>query len=344
MNEPRFYEEESPLFQTKKERAQIDAKDVILKINSFSFGDTLAATPTLRKLAQSYAKKIIVCTSKPFLFDNNPHVLFTINLDDFNEQDYSGYEIFNTFNAIGIRNENGIESKYGLYDIRRIHSTELGFDLRPDEMHTDYYPGPIEFKKEDQDFINKNNYIVIHIAKNWPSRTWPKEQYQGLIKGLNENGYPVALVGFDQSLEPGKYQHDKSCYNFSDLEFNGVSFLNRTSLDQDYYITKNSEACITLDTGQLHLAGCTETYIIQVGASVNPIWRAPYRHGTQNYKYKYIGGPCASFCASDLKYSVIEHGTMNSVPPLPYCLEGRLNYDCQPKWENVLKVTLEAIK
>ena len=87
-----------------------------MKINSFSFGDTLAATPTLRKLAQSYGKKIIVCTSKPFLFDNNPHVLFTINLNDFNKKDYIGkpdkYEIFNTFNAIGRPDKNGIESKY----------------------------------------------------------------------------------------------------------------------------------------------------------------------------------------------------------------------------------------
>jgi len=348
MNESRFYEEESPLFQIKKERGQIDAKDVILKINSFSFGDTLAATPTLRKLAQSYGKKIIVCTSKPFLFDNNPHVLFTINLNDFNKKDYIGkpdkYEIFNTFNSIGRPDKNGIESKYGLYDIRRIHCVEIGFDLRPDEMHTDYYPGSVKFEKDDQDFINNKQYVVIHIGKNWPSRTWPEESYKNLIKGLNENGYSVVLVGFDQSAEPGKYKHDKSCYNFNGLEFDGISFLNRTSLDQDYYITKNSEACITLDTGQLHLAGCTETYIIQIGASINPIWRAPYRHGTQNYKYKFIGGTCASFCASDPKYSVIEHGTINSVPPLPYCLEGRPNYDCQPRWENVLKATLEVIK
>ena len=65
MNEAIFYEEVSPLFNAKKQRGQLNAKDVIIKINAFSFGDTLAATPTIRKLAQSYGKKIIVCTSKP---------------------------------------------------------------------------------------------------------------------------------------------------------------------------------------------------------------------------------------------------------------------------------------
>ena len=69
MNEVPFLEEAVPLFDTHKQRGQKTAKDVVIKINSFSFGDTLAATPTIRKLAECYAKKIIVCTSKPFLFE-----------------------------------------------------------------------------------------------------------------------------------------------------------------------------------------------------------------------------------------------------------------------------------
>ena len=344
MNEAIFYEEVSPLFNAKKQRGQLNAKDVIIKINAFSFGDTLAATPTIRKLAQSYGKKIIVCTSKPFIFERNPHVERVIHLDDFKEEYYNDFEVFNTFNAIGKVDKNGIESKYGLYDIRRIHCIEIGFDLRPEEMHTDYYPGPVSFEKEDQDFINTKDYVVMHIGKNWPSRTWPEESYKNLIKGLNENGINVALVGFDQNIEPGKYKHEKTCYAFGDFEFNGVSFMNRTSLDQDYYITKNSKACVTMDTGQLHLAGCTDTYIVQIGASIHPLWRAPYRKGTQSYKYTFVNGSCLSFCASDPKWSVVEHATINSVPPLPYCLEGRENYDCQPSWEKVLKVVLEATK
>ena len=68
MNQAAFYEEVSPLFDTNKQRGQLNAKDVIIKINAFSFGDTLAATPTIKKLAHSYGKKIIVCTSKPFIF------------------------------------------------------------------------------------------------------------------------------------------------------------------------------------------------------------------------------------------------------------------------------------
>ena len=344
MNEVPFLEEAVPLFDTHKQRGQKTAKDVVIKINSFSFGDTLAATPTIRKLAECYAKKIIVCTSKPFLFDHNPNVLFTIHLNDFNNEHYDHYEVFDTFNSIGREDSSGIEKKYAAYDIRKIHCTEIGFDLRPEELHCDYYPGLIEFSKEDQSFLSNNNYVVMHIGQNWPSRTWPRENYVNLINALNSSGFKVALVGFDQKSEPGQYNHDKTCYDFEDLKFDGLSFLNRTSLDQDYYITKNSEACITMDTGQLHLAGCTDTHIIYMGASVHPLWRAPYRNGSQSYKMTFVGGTCKSFCASDPKYSVIEHSTINSVPPLPFCLEGRPNYDCQPSWKDVFDETLKILK
>ena len=46
----------------------------LLKINSVSLGDTLAATPTLRKLYNSYNKKIDVVTHHVELFKNNKYV------------------------------------------------------------------------------------------------------------------------------------------------------------------------------------------------------------------------------------------------------------------------------
>ena len=278
------------------------SKEVILKINSFSFGDTLSATPALRKLAQAYAKKIIVCSSKPFLFENNPYVKFHIKLDDFEEELYKEHEVLNTFNSIGGPNKLGVQTNYATVDIRKIHCSELGFELRPDELHYDYYPGEVEFGKGDMEFLNTGNYIVIHIGQNWPNRTWPKDNYESLIKRLNNSGYDVALVGFDVGIEPGSFKTEKSCYDFKNFDFNGVSFMNRTTLDQDLYITKNAKLCITMDTGQLHLAGCTDVEILYMGASVDPLWRAPFRNGSQDYKMTFVGGSCTSFCASDIKH------------------------------------------
>ena len=98
MNDVSFYDKLTPLFDKTQRRGQLTAKDVILKINAFSFGDTLCATPILRKLASAYAKKINVCSCKPFLFKNNPFVKHHINHDEFREEHNQQYEVFDTFN------------------------------------------------------------------------------------------------------------------------------------------------------------------------------------------------------------------------------------------------------
>ena len=39
-----------------------------------ALGDTLAVTPTLKKLYNSYGKKISISTHHPEIFENNPYV------------------------------------------------------------------------------------------------------------------------------------------------------------------------------------------------------------------------------------------------------------------------------
>ena len=46
-------------------------KQIYYLIHSVSFGDTLAATPTLRYLSQSHNQKINIVTHKKHIFKNN---------------------------------------------------------------------------------------------------------------------------------------------------------------------------------------------------------------------------------------------------------------------------------
>ena len=98
-----------------------------------------------------------------------------------------------------------------------------------------------------------------------------------------------------------------------------------------------------MNTGIVHLAGCTDTHIICIGSSINPYWYLPYRKGIQEYKLSYIHGSCTAFCASDAKWSVVEHGSSSSIPPLPECLEGRSTFECHPSWERVSESTLKTL-
>tara|TARA_Y100000401_G_scaffold73091_1_gene59099 strand:+ start:835 stop:3582 length:2748 start_codon:yes stop_codon:yes gene_type:complete len=320
-----------------------DTKGVILKLRCESFGDSLCATPTLRKLYEAYGKKIIVCSYKPFIFKNNPYVEYHIHAHEFDEKLRDEYEILETFQVDKDWDYvygNGTKMKYGSVDIRKLHCTNLGFDLKPSEMHCEYYPDPVNFKESDRSFINNESYIVIHISQTWPSRTWAQSNYEELIKKINRAGYKVALIGFDTPKENNDYSKD--CYNLDHLEFDGVSFLNRTSLDQDFEIIKKANICVTCDTGILHLSGCTETEIIYIGGSIDPIWRAPYRHGGQTYKFSFVGGSCDIFCASNVKYCISEHGSFNSLPRISECLENKPTYECHPTHEQVFNKIAEV--
>ncbi len=300
----------------------------LLKINSVSLGDTLAATPTLRKLYNSYNKKINVVTYHPELFVNNNYVNRVLTFEkNINEKHYK--EVFNTFLGVGIKQgEHGIEKKHNTIDIRQFHAIDLGFMLSEKEMEYDYVPNPyIEIDSLPQ------NYVCLHVANTWPSRTYSDESWQNLINLINEKNIAVVLIG--------KNSHESGFHNINKptkkLTFkNGLDLTNKLDISQCWHVINKSEYFITMDSGLLHLAGTTDTNIIQLGSSINNKLRAPYRNGSQNYKYKYISGPCDLFCASDMKYGVKEWKTIQGVPPLINCLENKPKFDCHPSPVQIL--------
>jgi len=98
-----------------------------------------------------------------------------------------------------------------------------------------------------------------------------------------------------------------------------------------------------MDSGLLHLAGTTDVNIIQLGSSIDPEFRSPYRQGSQNYKYHYVRGGCGLNCASDMKYGVREWGTIQGIPSLVGCLERKKTFECHPSVLQVYQKILEIV-
>ena len=126
-------------------------------------------------------------------------------------------------------------------------------------------------------------------------------------------------------------------------EKRAVKVINKTSLDDTWYLIQNSLCFITMDSGLLHLAGTTDAEIIQLGSSINPEFRSPFRHGSQEYKYHYVMGGCGLNCASDVKYGVREWGSIHGIPPLVNCLENKPTFECHPSVLQVYNKILEII-
>ena len=301
-----------------------------------AIGDTLCSTPVLRKLYQAYNSKIIVVTKHPELFKHNPYVekvyeSNSINLDFINQN----FITHNSFYEKGQKNNRGIEFKHNAIDIRQYHAIKLGFMLTKDEMELDYIPD--EFEPIDG---LPEKYVLIHPVQNWPSRTWDAVNWMTLTEKLNDKGISVVSIGKDSS-ETGFFNVSKPIFNFKIK--NGLNLMNKTTISQSWHLINKSICFITMDSGLLHLAGTTDCEIIQLGSSINPEFRAPYRNGSQQYKYHYVGGTCPLMCASDMKYGVKEWGDIQGVPPLIKCLENKPTFECHPTVDNVIEKVLSFI-
>jgi ADP-heptose:LPS heptosyltransferase len=299
-----------------------------------SLGDTLCATPIVRKISKSYNRKVHVISKHPDLFKNSPYVDRNIPYTDEEfDRVNKEYEVMSTFDVS--YKDNGVCNKHNVMDIRQFHAINLGFMLTKDEMTLDYIPN------EDVTLPHlPNKYVLIHPVQNWNSRTWPAKNWQMLTQLLNEKGISVISIGKNSS-ELGGSNVDKPVFDFP-IKL-GYNLMNQTSLDQTWHLINNSMCFVTMDSGLLHLAGTTDAEIIQLGSSINPEFRTPYRNGSQEYKYHYVRGGCGLNCASDMKYGVQEWGSIQGIPSLVNCLERKETFECHPSVLHVYNKIIEII-
>ena len=308
-------------------------KEICLNIAGCSaLGDTLCATPVLRKISETYNRKVHVISHHPGLFKNSPYVdkNFKYTDEEF-ERVKEEYDVMSTFDVS--YKPNGVCNKHNAMEIRQFHAINLGFMLLKDEMDLDYIPDEVSIDIPEK-------YVLIHPVQNWNSRTWDISKWQLLTNLLNEKGIKVISVGKDSS-ELGGSNVDKPVFQLKIKD--GISLVNQTSLDETWNLISKSMCFVTMDSGLLHLAGTTDAEIIQLGSAINPELRAPYRHGSQEYKYHYVRGGCGLHCASDMKYGVREWGTIQGIPSLVNCLERKPSFECHPSVIQVYNKIMEII-
>ena len=229
--------------------------------------------------------------------------------------------------------DTGDYKMHNMIDIRQFHAWDVGISLTTDELECDLYC-------EEEIWVGAvDNYVIIHPSITWGSRTWSKDNWQELVNGLYELDIPVVIVGNDSNQSSTEWNFDKQEYiskNIHDIG-GGVKLINKTTIPQLRWMMNNQALCVvTMDSGILHLAGTTDCNIIQLGSSINHKLRAPWRKGSQDYKYQYVGGDCKIACGSNLKYHLKEWGVIRGVPPIENCLENYPQFECHPKVVNVL--------
>ena len=287
-------------------------------------GDLICATPTIKKLHDSYQRKITIISKMPELFKNNPYVEKSYKASSI-DMTYiqSNYIVHNSFYLVGKKDERGIEMKHNMMDIRQFHAIHLGFMLGQDELEC-YYE-PIEPKKN---FIHEK-YAVIHPVNSWPNRTWSQDNWINLCEELIKLGYTVVAVGKDSS-ETGFFNVQKPVHEMGN---NIINLMNQTTISETWHLINNAAVVITMDSGILHLAGTTETPILELGSPINPEFRRPYR---KTSKHIYVRGGCGLHCSSNMKYALEYWPTIDYVQPLIGCLEKKETFECHPSVAQVI--------
>ena len=295
-------------------------------------GDTFCASPTLKRLYYAYNQKINVVTYNTQVFKNNPYAQRLLSFDEFSKINTNkDIEILDSFVLAGQRNQFGMERKFSHVDLRQTHANDLGFQLFREEMCCDFFPD----RQLKLNIILPKLYVVLHVTKNWANRTWDKNNWKQIIDYCESVGVFVVLVGQDYTENNAHLFLNKKCES---LEINnGLDLTNQGDLSDLWHIINGGKLIVTMDSGPLHIAGTTDAFILQLGSAKDPRFSAPYRNGTQNYKYFYISGNCDVFCNTNLKYSVKEWGTINAVPPLHKCLENKPTFECHPTPEKVIQ-------
>jgi len=308
-------------------------KKIYYLINSTNWGDTFLATPTLRYLSKSHRKKLNVVTHKKDVFKNNPYVQDILSFDEFYTLNPSDIIKYESFTYPGQKDGNGIEKKFGHFDGRQLHASDLGFQLPIEDLEYDFFPDPLNL---DIDLPEK--YVVLHVTTNWPNRTWAYENWVELIKWLKDNQIFTVLIGSGyREILHSSYSDkplDKECPLFDD--YYGLDLTNKGTMSDMWWVIQNSQAIVTMDSAPLHLASTTDAHIIQLGSAINPSFKRFYRNGDWTYKYHFMGGTCNLFCNTNLFYNIREWGDINSVPPQPNCLENKPTFECHPQLNSVI--------
>jgi hypothetical protein len=260
----------------------------------------------------------------PELFKNNPYVEKSYKASSI-DMTYiqSNYIVHNSFYLVGKKDERGVEMKHNMMDIRQFHAIHLGFMLGEGELEC--YYRPIEPKKN---FIHEK-YAVIHPVNSWPNRTWSQDNWLNLCEELIKMGYTVVAVGKDSS-ETGFFNVQKPVHEMGN---NIINLMNQTSISETWHLINFAAVVITMDSGILHLAGTTETPILELGSPINPEFRRPRR---EKGKHIYVRGGCGLHCSSNMKYALEYWDTIDSVQPLIGCLEKKETFECHPSVAQVI--------
>lgn len=299
----------------------------ILALISAGMGDQICAEPVIRYMKDNEFKddNIIVVTHHPRLFNH---------IEDVTVYPYNGFDHSLEKNALVLRASPRDEDSFHKLSHMHLHPTDYAslsmirktipnhkrrINLRVD------INGVTELISVTKDETILDKMVTIHPGKWWPSKTFPVQWWNEIIKGLVDNNIPVALIGKTIDENQGFLDVDvpEGVFDFRDL----------TSLDGMISLISLSPVLLTNDSSPIHVAGAFDNWIVTFATAKLDDHIFPYRYGTQHYKTVNL---CKELLMDDLDMDWFDE-KYDSIDMIP---EGKSIEDYLPEPTEVI----EAVK
>jgi ADP-heptose:LPS heptosyltransferase len=265
----------------EKDSPNYDYKKNILVTLEGGIGDVVDAEPVIRYISQqAYPDQNVVVFTAPQYNRIIEHIdtVRVINSMDELEPDTAYYHV-STYKDMWdsswkYMNQNlmHVTDFASLLTIRRIlpyKDKEIILNVRDED-----YKILDEFLGEGFDY---NNLVLIHPGRSWESRTFPKEWWEEIIKGLTDNGHHVGIIG--------KHVDDELGYIQLDYESDKVhNFIDMLELGELFALIDRSECLVTNDSSPVHIAGAFDNWIVLIPTSRHPEHLLAPRGGDKYYK------------------------------------------------------------
>lgn len=145
-------------------------------------------------------------------------------------------------------------------------------DLQPSDKEVRLYTTD-EHRQRSAELLrplDQTPKVVLHPNSSWEIRTWPSERWKQLTHGLLELGVQVVVVGSDVPNIGATEQNILKCV--FDLGLDHPSLLdltNQTSLHELREVIALCDLVITVDSGVLHVANCTDTHVLAIFTDID---------------------------------------------------------------------------
>lgn len=121
-------------------------------------------------------------------------------------------------------------------------------------------------------------YVAVHAGKHWPSKTFPKSFWDGVLRKLVAEGFTPILIGkTGDVLNSGNV-------GTVDVDTDGcVDLRNKTNVAELIYLLKKIRVVITNDSSPLHIAASGKAFIGFIASCKHPDLISHWRdNGSKN--------------------------------------------------------------